>query len=256
MDDNYQTYVNRVAQMSLPHNYSQQLQNIQSSAKFVDGNPVFFPGYSVITPTWKDENYNEEFYQQLESCQEQLSQKLDSKFFIPIPPSSFHLTVADLIWEQAYLNAVAENANFDTQLLEEIKTIFQQYQQSFVVDNHLELELLGLSVFPRAIAVCLVPTETAYQQIVELRREIYQNQNIINLGIEQQYHFTAHITLGYFGEISPDLARDRLQSMLGSINEQWLETQPPIFTIHQLEIRKFEDMISYNREPDWPLIEF
>ena len=256
MDDNYQAYVNRVAQMSLPPNYQQQLQNIQSSAKFTNGKPVSFPGYSVITPTWEDETHNEEFYQQLESSQEQLSQKLDSKFFIPVPPSSFHLTIADLIWEQAYLNAVAENSDFDPQLLEKIKAIFQQYQQSLAVNNPLELELLGLSIFPRAIVVCLVPTETAYEQIVELRREVYQNQDIINLGVEQQYHFTAHISLGYFGEISPDLARDRLQSVLSSINERWLENQPPMFTIHQVEIRKFEDMMSYKRQVDWPVIKF
>jgi hypothetical protein len=256
MDDNYQVYVNRVAQMTLPNNYKQQLQNIQTSAKFTRGKPGYFPGYSIITPTWEDETDNEEFYRQLESRQQELSRKLDSKFFIPIPPSSFHLTIADLIWEQSYLNALAENAEFDRQLLEEIKVIFQQYQESLAANNSLELDLLGLSIFTRAVAVCLAPTETGYQQIVELRRQIYQNQKIINLGIEQQYHFTAHITLGYFGEISSQKTDDKVEDILTSINEQWLEKQPPIFTIHQLEIRKFDDMMSYYRQPDWPVIKF
>jgi hypothetical protein len=256
MDNNYQSYVNRVAQMTLPNNYSYQLKNIQKSPKFKDGKAVKFPGYTIITPPWEEENNNQEFYQQLSFSQTKLSENLGSKFFIPIPTSSFHLTLADLIWEENYLNAVAENPNFDLQLLEEIRLIFKNYQESLVDNNSLELELLGLSIFPRAITVCLVPTEASYQKIVDLQREIYQNKGIIKLGIEQQYNFTAHITLGYFGNINSNISVDKIQNLLMSLNDQWLENQPPIFFINQVELRKFEDMMIYKRQPDWPVIKF
>jgi hypothetical protein len=242
--------------MTLPNNYLQQLQNIQKSAKFSNGNPVKFPGYSIITPPWEEETNNQEFYEQLKSSQTKLSQNLDSRLFIPIPPSSFHITIADLIWEQSYLNSVSENPNFDAQLIAEIKLIFQNYQDSLRCGNSLELELLGLSIFPRAIAVCLAPTETSYQKIVDLRREIYQNEGIIKLGIEQQYNFVAHVTLGYFGEINENLNLENIQNILTSINDRWLENHPPIFKIHQVQLRKFEDMMSYQRQPDWAVINF
>lgn len=256
MDNSYQDYINKVTQISLPNNYLQQLQNIQTSSKFTDGKPVNFPGYTIITPPWENETNNQNFYEQLQSCQEKLSQKLDKNLFIPVPTSSFHLTVADLIWEKIYLNAVAENPDFDNQLIEEIKTIFKSYKESLIDKKTLELELLGLSVFPRAIIVCLAPIESSYETILNLRREIYQNKNITKLGIEQHYDFTAHITLGYFGEIPANLDINNIENILTSINDEWLDNQPPNFLINQVELRKFDDMISYQRQSNWPIIKF
>lgn len=256
MDDNYQSYINRVAPMTLPNNYLQQLENIQKATKFHNSQPVSFPGYSIISPPAEEDSNNREFYEQLANCQKKLSDNLDTEFFITIPPSTFHLTIADLIWEKNYLNSVAENPDFDQKLINEIALIFENYQNSSVKNNYLELELLGLSVFPRAITVCLAPTESSYQKVIELRRKIYQNRSIIKLGIEQQYNFIAHVTLGYFGEIKSDLNLNNIQNILTSINDEWLENEPPICSIKQVELRKFENMINYTREENWATIQF
>ncbi|MCA1995269.1 MAG: DUF1868 domain-containing protein, partial [Coleofasciculus sp. S288] len=126
-------------------------------------------------------------------------------------------------------------------------------------------QLLGLMIRPRAIAVCLVPKdEDAYQRTLQFRRFIYQNPTLIALGIEQQYHFTAHITLAYFGEISPELDRNRLCKRLSELNRQALLEDTLSVTasstyelcIHRAELRKFDDMIRYYRMPDWPVLEF
>lgn len=256
MDYNYQNYINRVAQMTLPNNYLIQLQNIQKSSKFIDGKATKFPGFSIINPPAKEEKDNQEFYQQLEIHQQKLIKNLDEKFFTPIPPSTYHLTIADLIWEQNYLNFLATNPNFDSQLITNINSVFKHYQETLIEHEPLELELLGISVFTRAIAVCFVPTESSYEKIVNLRREIYQNQDLIKLGIEQQYDFVAHITLGYFGEILPDLDLENISTILTSINDEWLENPTPILKIHEVQLRKFEDMITYQREEDWAVIKF
>jgi hypothetical protein len=97
--------------------------------------------------------------------------------------------------------------------------------------------------------------EPSYQQILALRRTIYQNAHLIALGIEQQYYFTAHITLGYFGDVAADLDRDRLANLLASFNERWLATAPQILTIKQVQLRQFADMTAFNREPDWPVVD-
>jgi hypothetical protein len=76
------------------------------------------------------------------------------------------------------------------------------------------------------------------------------------LGIEQQYYFTAHITLGYFGEISDNLNRDHVANILTEFNDQCLETEPQFLQIKQAELRKFDDMMSYDRESDWPVLNF
>lgn len=254
MDGNYQTYINRVVQMTLPANYKQQLKNIQSSPKFINGEPVEFPGYSVITPPSKEDNYNAKFYQELEVIANRLNQELSPGFYVGLPKESFHLTLADLIWDTAYVNAVKKNADFDRLLINEMSKIFQEYKKSIVeiscIDK-LELEVIGLSVFPRAIAICLAPTESSYEPIIKLRQLIYQNEEIIKLGIEQQYDFSAHVTLGYFDKIDDNIDIEKIESIIKNVNDLLLENTAPIFDLQQFELRKFTDMINYIREAEW-----
>ena len=254
MDETYQAYVNRVARLTILESYQTQLQNIQKSPKFQDGEAASFPGYSVITPPWQDDEQNSDFYSQLQDSQQQLVQQLQG-LIIPVPPDSFHVTVADLIWDSDYREAVRVNPEFDAQLRKRIEDSFKQYQQS--KQGKLGWQLLGLMLRPRAVAVCLVPqNENSYQQISKLRRSIYQNSELINLGIEQQYYFTAHVTLGYFNTIPSDLDRDRLCKTLVTFNDQWLEADSQILTIEQVQLRKFDNMMRYYRESSWPVLKF
>ena len=104
---------------------------------------------------------------------------------------------------------------------------------------------------------CLVPKDQqSYQSVIELRRALYQNAGLVGLGIEQQYDMTAHITLGYFDRLPDSLNRDRLCIILSQINDRMVESQLPEFTINRAELRKFEDMVQYNRQPDWAVVKF
>ncbi|MFQ4145450.1 DUF1868 domain-containing protein [Chlorogloeopsis sp. ULAP02] len=263
MDDNYQTYLNRVARMTLPEAYKSQVQHIQESSKFQptpDGarQAAPFPGYTVMTPPWEEETENSNFYAKLEVYQQELLQlPIGSNLIVPVPPASFHLTLADLIWDSAFRDACDKNPEFEQQLRSCFTEIFQQYQQSltgFTAPIH--WQTLGLMIMPRAVGVCLVPQEERfYEQVVNLRRAIYQNPQLIGLGIEQQYHFTAHITLGYFGDVPLELDRDRLVNVFSQINQQWLMNSLD-FVVNRAELRKFDDMTRYYREPDWPFLNF
>lgn len=192
----------------------------------------------------------------LKNCQEQLVQQLDAGMMVPVPPDSFHLTVADLIWDSAYRHA-SEKPDFEVQLRGAIAKSFEQYQQSTSGGNPIRWQPLGLMVMPRALAVCLLPKdEQAYDRILQFRRSIYQNHNLIGLGIEQQYRFTPHVTLGYFGDIPPNLDSDRFCTTLSQLNDLWLEGESKELWSHHAELRKFDDMTHYYREPDWPVLQF
>ena len=256
MDESYQEYINRVARLTLPTACSVQLQTIQHSPKFVAGKAVSFPGYSIITPLAEEDSYNQKFYQQVETIQQQLSQQLESNFFIPLPAASFHFTLADLIWDESYRQAVAANGDFDRSLQEKIAAIFQEYQSS-TENQALNWQLWGVMARPRAIMACLVPKDRqSYESVIQLRRSLYQNSGLIGLGIEQQYDITAHITLGYFDRIPPSLNRDRLCVALSQINDRLLESELPVFTVKEAQLRKFENMLDYHRQPDWATVEF
>ncbi|MGB7439912.1 MAG: DUF1868 domain-containing protein [Coleofasciculaceae cyanobacterium] len=262
MDDTYQTYLNRLARQTLPETYKSQLQHIHKSPKFKllsDGTyqAVKFPGYSVVTPPWEDDSANAEFYASLKELQQQLLQQIEPGLMVAVPPESFHFTLADLIWDSAYRDAESKNPAFEEQLRKCIGDSFVKYQNSLSSNNPISWSLIGLMVMPRALAVCLAPTdEYSYQQILKLRRSIYQNPGLIALGIEQQYHFTAHVTLGYFGQIPDGLKRDELRETLLKLNRQGLPAEPLTIAVNEAQLRKFDDMMHYYREPDWPVFQF
>ncbi|MBD2614506.1 MAG: DUF1868 domain-containing protein [Nostoc sp. ZfuVER08] len=262
MDDNYQTYLNRLARLTLPEAYKSQAQHIQESSKFQINSGVrqaaAFPGYTLITPPAEEESENSAFYGKLQIYQQELLQlPVNRDLIVPVPPASFHLTLADLIWDNAFLDAREKNPQFDEELHSRLGEIFQQYQQSMTNRNHpIKWEMLGLILMPRAIAVCLVPKDQrSYDEIIQFRRTIYQNPKLIALGIEQHYHFTAHITLAYFGEIPSDLDRTKFSTLLSGLNQQWLLNLPE-FSIDRVELRKFDDMTHYDRQPNWPVLQF
>ena len=256
MDESYQEYINRVARLTLPSACAMQLQSIQQSPKFDAGKPVAFPGYSIITPLAAEDTANKDFYRQVETLQKQLDQQLDQDFFIPLPASSFHFTLADLIWDESYRQIVAANPDFDRELQRQTTASFQEYQAESN-ESTLTWQLWGVVTRPRAIMACLVPKDQiSYQAVIKLRRSLYQNAGLINLGIEQQYDLTAHITLGYFNQIPNNLNRDRLCIVLSQINDRLVESKLPEFTLKKAQLRKFDNMFNYFREPDWAVVDF
>jgi hypothetical protein len=254
LDETYQIYINRVARLTLPETYQSQLPNIQPSPKFQANQAVSFPGCSVMSPPAEEDTDNALFYEHLATSQQQLLDQLDPNLIVPLPPASFHITVADLIWDQSYRQAMQENPQFKEKLKDCLNNSFKVYKQVETNPQLSQWQLVGLIIFPRALAVGLVPQDgVAYEKLLGLRRAIYQNYDLIGLGIQQQYHFTAHITLGYFSEISSD--REALATTLSHFNDRWIGTDPQILTIKQVQLRNFEDMTRFERESDDPMVD-
>ena len=262
MDENYQTYLNRMARLTLPEAYKSQVQYIQESPKFQPSSvggvkASYFPGYTIVTPPWEEEmDENISFYEEARLCQKELLDKLPSGLMAPVPAESFHLTLADLIWDHAYRIA-SESPEFESQLRDRIAKSFQQCQRQLNRDRLIRWQLLGIMMQTRALTLCLVPRdEESYEQVLKLRRAIYQNPDLIALGIEQQYRLNAHITLGYFGCIDSDLDREHLCATLSALGLRWLDSEPQELQVKRAELRKFDDMTRFYRKSDWPVLEF
>jgi hypothetical protein len=247
--------------MTLPEAYHSQVQYIQPSPKYqADANgviqPANFPGYTIISPPWIDDSNNHDFYQHLESYQQRVLEQLAPGLVIPVPAKSFHFTLADLIWASAYRDAI-ESSGFEQRLQTRVSESFQKALSSIQLEKPIYWQVIGVFLRTRAIGVCLVPKdEDSYNRVVELRRVLYQNPDLIALGIEQQYNFTAHITLGYFGEPAATIDRSQLGHQLVHLNEWWLEAGAQEIWVHRADLRKFEDMTHYDRELNWPTISF
>lgn len=262
MDDTYAIYLNRITQMALPQAYQNQVQSIQASTKFhdlpsgcVQAAPV--PGYTIITPPQVDESINAQFYLRLHTYQQQLLALAGEALIVPLPLTSLHLTLADLIAGDAYEQACDRNPNYEADLHACIETIFSQHQQQYPQAlTPIKWGMHSLIVMPRAIGVALVPKQFSdYAQIIDFRDSIYRNAQLAALEIKQHYHFTAHITLGYFRPMPAVLNRDRLADQFIRLNQSWLNTLPA-FVINRAELRKFDDMNRFYRQPNWAKISF
>jgi hypothetical protein len=259
LDENYQIYLNRILRNTLPDTYKAQVQHIQSSPKFRrtpdgDWQANDFPGYTVITPPGQEDGKNAELHHDLATYQQQITAKLGADAFIPIPTASFHLTLADVIWDSAYRHA-SEDPAFDSKLRQQISQSFQQCEP-FSIGQPIRFQAIGLMVMTRAVAVALAATDEAgYYNILNLRRSIYQNSGLMEIGIEQQYYFTPHVTLGYFGDLT-NVDRDGLSQQLDELNQPWIGSNQKEFWVEQAELRKFSNMSTYVREADWPIFKF
>jgi len=261
LDENFQTYLNRAMRTTLPETYQTQVQHIQESPKYkLDPDKgwqaMAFPGYTIITPPGdEDAAENQPLFAILEQTQAQLVEKLGADVFALVPKASLHITLADLIWDSAYRH-MAEDVDFESKLRDRIRQIFQECEPLHE-GKPIPFQALGLMVMTRAVGICLAPTdEHSYDRILKFRRALYQNRDLIGLGIEQQYYFTPHITLGYFGSpITPE-HRQTMGAAFEELNQQWLHRDPQFYHVTQAEVRKFDDMTRYYRESDWAVFQF
>ncbi|ERN40298.1 hypothetical protein KR51_00032440 [Rubidibacter lacunae KORDI 51-2] len=262
MDEAYGTYVERAGRLTQKTVYHAQLDNIQESPKYERDergyyHPAAFPGFSIVTPLAGEDVDNPKFYGQLQDAQIQLLRQVSEDLLVPVPPASLHFTLADLIWADAYREATAASQEFDEQIQACVAKSFAEFARQPGERGTLQWQVLGLMLRPRAIVAVLLPRdERSYERLLSLRRAIYQNEALLNLGVEQQYLFTAHVTLGYFGAIPPELDRVTLCELLAATNDRWLEAEPQVFDIKRAELRRFTDMEHFSRTEKFPTLEF
>jgi hypothetical protein len=255
MDDNYHSYLNRVAKLTLPDTYATQVNTLQESPKFeLQGQqrvPVAFPGYSIITPTANEDAANRSLYENLQQCQQQIVKQVAPDLVALVLPDSFHMTVADLVWDNSYRALADKDPAFEGNLRQQIAAGMSGYKAT--INEAVSWQVMGLMLRPRAISVSFVPAnEESYDRVLAFRRSVYQNPGLMSLGVEQQYHFTAHITIAYFGNVQQEFDQQALSHTLQDLNLQWIEAAPEL-SFSRVELRKFTDMNTYQREESWPI---
>ena len=157
LDDQYQVYINRLMGMIRLEHYQNQWNHIQPSPKFevaADGTiqPVVFPGYSIITPPGTEDPLNAGFFSQLETMQRQIwdsAQGLADGLAVALPAQTFHLTIADLIWDANYRQQIQNIPDYEVRLQNAIADIFSQQPNT---GRPIRLRVLGFIVMTRAIA--------------------------------------------------------------------------------------------------------
>lgn len=258
MDDFYQAYLDRLAAMVQPRNYQSTLQYLQKSPKFSQSDDgkvtaVSFPGYTLMSRPQSEDSVNGVAYTNLQSLYQQMATAFPAGTLAALPLASYHMTIADLIWDSAYHDRRL-NTSYDDQFRHRLADVLAQVETQVVGPAPVSWQVLGCMIMPRAIGVCLVPhSEASYSRTLEVRRAIYQDAALMGLGIDQQYHFTAHVTLAYVADVLPTLDRAAIAHHFQTINTTLAQT-PITLDLDRAELRHFADMTSYTRAADWPVL--
>jgi len=157
-----------------------------------------------------------------------------STAFVPVPPDSFHMTVADLVAGAEYVELRRDGR--DAALHQRVQSILATHR----FEDRLQGIICGVGAFPiSAVAFVDFENSTAYRELLRLRNAIYGDTELSRSGVERRCPFIGHITLGYFESDTPsgiDAALDEIRNAFS----------PARFSIDEVGLFVFSDMSHYN----------
>ncbi|MDA8227514.1 MAG: hypothetical protein M0T74_07385 [Desulfitobacterium hafniense] len=209
--------------------------------------PIKYEGYTLITPTFPDDQDNAGCYEVLNEAREVLLRDLGLPQIVTAPSSALHMTVARLISDNVFETRVKNSRE------QEFLLVLQQLFAQITSFGPLECKVKGLSIFPQGVITALVSpvTEAVYQRLQVFRNNIYQDKLLIDLGVERKRSFHGHITLFYIEEELSRHDKGMLAQAIININKRFFLT-PLMFNITRAEVRKFNNFSGFYREDSWP----
>ncbi|MEE2786391.1 MAG: hypothetical protein VX589_03565 [Myxococcota bacterium] len=226
-----------------PRAWAKSLETIEVSNKYVDGQPVYFPGLSVVSPPGPESPQWSTIYQPLVELREGILSDLPGSGHQSVPDESLHVTGADLIAGPRYLAQTKRVGDFDNLLAEQVNVAWAQMPAT---GRPLRWQFAGIAFFQHALVCLLNPVDKSdYDPLIHLRDLIYGCSDLAELGVRKTKPFMAHITLAYYTNIPPLptrlswLERCRLR-------QDTFDIFKVPFSLDTLEIRRFQDMTAYH----------
>lgn len=253
-DDSFPEYQTKAKRLVTDEVILNNVSRLKPAERFNGTEPRIYPGYTIITPPFEDElnAENNSAYEKLARVQKELLKQSGNSIFTPVPSSSFHLTIADLISGSRFVEQQRVNG-WEDRLRDRIGEIFHRAESP----TGASLLVSGLSLFTSVI-VAIISSEdrSGYEQLINVRNMIYQDGELKALGVRKApFSFIGHITLAYV-EAKPDIqSATSLSRLLSQFNLHAFSNPLPLKVI-QAELRKFNDMSRYYRQETWPVLHF
>ncbi|SEI79397.1 hypothetical protein SAMN05192553_101313 [Cyclobacterium xiamenense] len=200
----------------------------------------------------KDNSGNDSLLDELRSYQQQLLTGALRDQIYPLPPDSFHQTIANLLSGSRFATHI-ETPGLTT----DYPRMVEQALREIVPFSHpkpLVMQMIGLGIFGSAFGVLgIIPNETDYNKIVYFRNKLYQAPQMNRMGIQWTRPFIGHITLGYFGEdiVKSDVRQKQLIERCISLN-QTIKKEGHKFTLHTAQLRRYEDLSRFEHPSNYP----
>jgi len=215
---------------------------------------VPFWGYTIITPTFQEEHHrvNVATYARLGDVQQLLSGRLGLAQYAPVPITSLHLTITDLVSSTEYEKLAATFLR-EQDFRQAVSSCFGQ----LCIQGVVRAEVVGLSLFSSRVVIALVgfEDEQGYQRLRLFRDAVYRDETLSSFGIKQKSKYTGHITLAYVESVLTEPEQDRLACTLADLNQRLFASPLPL-NVSRGEMRRFDDVSRFYRKRGWPVFKF
>lgn len=256
MDLEYKEYIDFSKQLIEAEHILGNIMTLKSFGKFFmdkskKWEPKYYPGFTLITPTYPEDLDNQEVYSKIISYTQQLFKKTNLHKVLEAPKTAYHLTLARLISDEDYINKIGSAG--ELVFLRQFSSFFRELSPILAI----QMRLTGFSVLTDGVIVAIITAfdEEEYNKLVLFRKQIYSNPNLQALGIEQKQSFMGHINLGYIESDLCESEKRLLYDTIIKINMR-LYLENLHFYVLQGEFRKFENDLSFNRHENWPVFKF
>jgi len=256
-DFDYKLYQERQQYAISPENIESQAQAFRCSDKFILDRETWdiidYKGFAVVSMVQNNPS-NDRLLNFLDSSREFLASKLNlPEAYYFLPRESYHQTIANTLSDKRYLENIV-NKGIEPVYHEFIKETFSSIALP-LLQQPLKMTMIGVNIFGSCIALLGIFNHMEdYNMISGFRQQFYQSDNLNKLDIKWTRPFVGHITLAYLGR-NLELAEKKL--LADTINE--LNAFVPnelIFNIAKAELRKYNDLSCFQRNPEFPVFHF
>lgn len=191
---------------------------------------------------------NEALQLRLEACQQALVGELaDPALLFPLPPASFHQTVANTLSGEAHQRLVVER-DLARVYPRRVTDVFSEFTPPLAMDP-LRMRMIGLALFGSALGVLGVFEHEGYfRRILLFRDQFYGHPLIRDMGVRRTRPFIGHITLAYVGESPDDGQRRQLVNALDRLNAEYFPCAGD-FILRQAELRAYDHLAEFRALP-------
>ena len=243
MDGDFEQYEARLATWLNPTAWHRQLEVVKASPKLCNGQPSRFRGVSVLSASGAKEQCNQRCLAWLSEMQNHLRTTFSDGDFFWLPPDHLHLTIADLIAGPIYESSVQEEDDFEHRFVQALDSIRTKRAQSA---KPLRWRPAGIVFFEHAIGCVLTPfADKDYSPLVQLREMIYNNDELLALGVKLPRPYIAHFTLGYFASAPTQEKKASWLAHYEDVSSLFLTERE--WVVSGAELVSFDDMITYRQ---------
>lgn len=255
---NFETYHARQRHEVTPQGLRARATNIRATDKFRSHHGIWeklpYPGYAVVSML-NDSSENESLTGELENLQKLLAAKLnDANKYYLLPADSFHQTIANTLSGERFKKHVIARG-IENQFPGIIAQAFEKIQLNRS-EGPVEMKLAGVGIFGSALGILgTFSRKEDFETIIRFREQFYSNPDLNRIDIRRTRPFIGHVTLMYVDGDFNEEEKFQLGEICAYVNKT-LESRSLIFKITKAELRSYQDLSAFERQPHYPVYSF